>query len=106
MKLAVPGLPAVAHLGLILKDDNLLAFALSLRGSDYFRPFNRGCTYRHLIPIGNKQYSVQLDSITFSRVQAFYLYRLARGYFILFASSFNNRVNLRPPKDLLYQLLR
>ena len=106
MKLAVPGLPAVAHLGLILEDDNLLAFALSLRGSDYFCPLNRGCTYRHLIPIGNKQYFVQLNSIALSRVQALYLYRLARGYFILFASSFNNRVNLRPPKDLLYQLLR
>ena len=94
----MPCLPPVTHLGLILKDNNLLASALSLRGSNYFRPFNRRCAYRYLIPIGNKQYFVQLNSIAFSRVQAVHLYRLARGYFILFATSFNNCVNLKPPK--------
>ena len=93
MKLAVPRLLLVAHLGLILKNNDFLAFALSLRGSNYFCSVNSGPAYRHLIALSDKQYFVQLDSIALGHVQAFHIYNLTGSYFILFATSFNNSVN-------------
>ena len=94
MKLAVSCLLLVAHLGLILKNNDFLVFALSLRGSNYSCSVDSGLAYCHLIALSDKQYFVQLDSIALGHIQAFHIYSLTGSYFILFAASFNNSVNL------------
>jgi hypothetical protein len=101
----VPCLVAVADLGLVLKDDNLLAPAVLLRCSQYLRPVNSGLPDRYLFAVGDKQYPVQFDSASLSRIQVPNIYGLAFGYSILLAAGFNNSVNFEPPNLILYQLI-
>ena len=98
MKLPVPCFLAVTHLGLIPENNDLLAFTLSLRGSNYFRSLDSGITYCYLVAISDKQYPVQLNSATLGHIQTFHINNQTGSHFILFAASFNNSVNLQPPE--------
>jgi len=93
----MPGLLAVADLRLVLKDDNLLALALPLRGGNHLCPINSGRTDNHPFAIGDKQYPIQLNGIALSHIQAFHIYGLTGVYLILPAPGLNNSVNLKPP---------
>lgn len=95
IELAVSRLLAVAHLGLVLKDDNLIALALPLRGSHYLGSINSGRADRHLFTVAYKQHPVQVDGLAFRHLQAFHIYGLAGAYLVLLAASFNNSVNLK-----------
>jgi hypothetical protein len=97
-KLAVPVLTAIANLGLVLKNNDLLALAIPLRCSHYLRPVDDWFADRHLVTIGNKQHPVQFDSTALSHIQMLRIYGLPFGYSILLAASFNNSVNFKPPK--------
>lgn len=79
---------------LIPENDNLLASALLLQGSNHLCSLNGGSAHCYLIIIGNEQYLIQLNSITLGHVQTVYIYNLTRGYLILFATGFDNSVNL------------
>jgi len=104
-KLAVSCLAAVANLGLILKNNNLLTLAVSLHRSQHLDIGNSRFADRYLVTIGDKQYPVQFDSAALSHIQMLYIYGLTVSYFILLATGFNNSVNFKPPSKLLYQLL-
>ena len=93
------GLAAIANLGLILEDNDLIAPAIPLRRSQYLRPFNNRLTDRYLVIIGDKQYSVEFDSATFFSTKMPDIYGLTLGYSILLAAGFNNSVNFKPPKQ-------
>jgi len=90
-------LAPVANLGLVLKDNNLIALAVPLRRSQYLRPVNNRLADRYLVAIADKQYPVQFDSAALVRTQMLYIYGLAFGYLILLAAGFNNSVNFKPP---------
>ena len=106
MKLAVPCLFLVTHLGLILRNNDFLVFALSLRGGNYFCPFNSRFAYRHLFAFSNEQYLVKFYCIALGNIQALYIYGLTGGYLILLATGLNNSVNFKPPRKTFafYQL--
>jgi hypothetical protein len=95
--LAVSQLAAIAHLGLVLKNNDLLTPAISLCRSQYLCPLDKRLTDGYLIIVSNKQYSIQFDSASLSRFQMLYIYRLTLRYFILLAAGFNNSVNFKPP---------
>ncbi len=48
------GLLAITYLWLILKDDNLLGFAIPLRGGNHLGPVDSGRAYSYLIAVSNK----------------------------------------------------
>ena len=91
-------LAAVANLGLVFKDSDLLAPPVLLRRSQHPGSVNNRLPDRYLAVVGNKQHPVQFDSAALSRVQTLDIYGLAFGYPVLFATSFNNSVNFEPPK--------
>ena len=78
-------LPAIPYLRFILENDYLIAFAVA---------FNRGHNPRavhirfadcYLIAVGNQQHFIQFNCAAFFRCHPVNFYRLALGYFILFA---------------------
>jgi hypothetical protein len=66
-------------------------------------PVDQWLTDRDIITIGDEKHSIQFDIATLSRIQTFNVDNLAFGYFILFSTCFNYRVNFRPPNYLFYQ---
>ena len=53
-----------------------------------------GLAHHEAVTIGNEQYLLKLNNITFSYVQMLDIYSLPRAYLVLFAAGFNNSVNL------------
>jgi hypothetical protein len=100
-KLAVAVLPAIAYLRFILENDYFLAFAVLLDRGHYSSPVDMRFTDRDIIAVGNKQHFVQFNGAALIRFQTVDFYRLAFGYFILFATCFNYRVNIQPPKNYI-----
>lgn len=45
---------AIAHLGLVFENNDLLALALSLDSGNHLRPWDQRGTHRHLISISDK----------------------------------------------------
>jgi hypothetical protein len=82
----------VAHLGLILVDNNLFCPALAGNGSRHFGSGNGGITH-HYITIGKKQYPFQVYFLTLVCRQTLYFNSLAGRYPVLSATTLNNSVN-------------
>src|SRR4030042_2630828 len=95
MKLAVACFPAVANLGLIFKNDNLIVFPFAEAGGGYFGALNGRAAYDGVLIIDDKQHPRQLDVFAFGNSQAGDIAFLSRGYFILLATGFDYSVSLR-----------
>ncbi|MBA7704298.1 hypothetical protein ES703_113101 [subsurface metagenome] len=99
----MPVLAAITYFSLIFKDDYLITPAVPLYLGQHSGTVDNRLADRDYIAVGNEQHLIQLNCATLGHFQTFYLDGLAFGYFILFATSFNNSVNFEPPKDTLYQ---
>jgi len=101
--LAVSVLAAIANLRLIFEDDYLLAAAIAIYHGQYPGAFDSRLADGYVIAIADKQHPVQLYRTALFHLQAFYLNGITFGDLILFAACFNNSVNFKPPKNILYQ---
>jgi hypothetical protein len=90
-------LDAIANLGLVLENDDLICLAVTLRGGQHPGAFYGGLAQGYVISVSDEQNPVQLDGIALGYIQPLNVYRFAGRYLVLLTAGLNYSVNGGPP---------
>src|ERR1700680_3851665 len=91
--LAVAGLPAVARLGLVLEDDNLLAATVLHDLGQHLRAFDQRPAHGHLRAFADHEHIAQLDLIAWSYLEQLDVEGLTLADGVLLTAAANYRVH-------------
>src|SRR5690606_4886348 len=97
IRLAVAHTPAIALLGLVLENQNLLMPAVLLHGGDHLGPFHGRGAHLGLPILGDQQHPIQLDGAVGLGLQPLHPDPVAFSHPVLLSARLHNRVHQRQP---------